>query len=404
MRVQVYYVERAGPLTEELRRILEHEDMVEVRLRGRLLSLRRRHDEPDLPILAQVWGVRHLMTPGHAPISAGRWEYGQLDWPDIGPITDDTARRLGLSAVAYVRDDVLDAYEGRREFIVHPESGSVSYGGQWSVGRTYRIGRDLIAMDIKKLYEGTPPETVRHWHTHAVAPPSGARGPDDGPNVGTRARRIVQGLTDLGEALAHLASPVLGQSLRGKDITGLDRTDLNYQGWWRAKHVEPIGRHIPLALDQVAFLARCNDLYKLVAEGLGEAWLRRLLVALGIPPDDIKSYRSLKLLDLLIRLADLAERSGLCLDDGPELLARLPGAPVTSPLASLFALTSLRQLADHRMDTSTQRKLDEALKTFDLDPAAYVGGWGAALDVVYDSIGATLETAAATLASAISSH
>jgi len=73
----------------------------------------------------------------------------------------------------YVRDSVLTLYEGRPEFTIHPESGSVSRGNQWSVSPTRRVGRDLIAVDLKKLYEGTPPETVRHWHAEAVPPPPG---------------------------------------------------------------------------------------------------------------------------------------------------------------------------------------------------------------------------------------
>lgn len=88
------------------------------------------------------------------------------------PLTGDQAMRMQLIEV-FVTDTVLAMYEGRPEFQIYPEQGAVSYGSQWSVGYTRRIGRDLIAVELRKLYEGAPPDVVRHWHRHAVAPPVG---------------------------------------------------------------------------------------------------------------------------------------------------------------------------------------------------------------------------------------
>ncbi len=400
--VQVYYAQRAGPLSDDIRRVLGDKQVVEFRLKGRLLDLRLLPGERESPVLAQAWGVRPLLRPGPSPISAGRWEYGALTWPRFStPITDDAALRLGLSAVAYVRDSVLALYEGRPEFTIHPESGSVSRGNQWSVSPTRRVGRNLIAVDLKKLYEGTPPETVRHWHAEAVPPPPDPYGLDM-PNVGTRSRRIVYGVAHLGEVIAQLATLVLTQSPTSRHITGLDRVELDDSGWWTAGHVEPVARHIPLALSKGGFLARCNDLYKLVVEGLSEKWMRRTLLAVGVPSDDIKELRSLKLLDHLARLAELANQSGLLLrEDGAILHGRLADEPVPSLLAPLFALTALRQLADHRAVAGERAKWGDALKPFGLDASSYTSsGWGMALDAVYDRVADTLEAVAATLETA----
>lgn len=400
--VQVYYAQRVGPLSDDIRRVLGDKQVVEFRLKGRLLDLRLLPGERESPVLAQAWGVRPLLRPGPSPISAGRWEYGALTWPGFSaPITDDAALRLGMSAVAYVRDSVLAPYEGRPEFTIHPESGSVSRGNQWSVSPTRRVGRNLIAVDLKKLYEGTPPETVRHWHAEAVPPPPDPYGLDM-PNVGTRSRRIVYGVAHLGEAIAQLATLVLTQSPTSRDITGLDRAELDDSGWWTAGHVEPVARHIPLALSKGGFLARCNDLYKLVVEGLSEKWMRRTLLAVGVPSDDIKELRSLKLLDHLARLAELANQSGLLLrEDGAILHGRLADEPVPSLLAPLFALTALRQLADHRAVAGERAKWGDALKPFGLDASSYTSsGWGMASDAVYDRVADTLEAVAATLETA----
>lgn len=394
--VQVYYVQRTGPLTDELRGQFDDAQIVEFRLKGRLLDLRLLPHEDEKRVLAQVWGVRSLLTPGPAPISAGRWDYGALRWPGfLEPISHDDAMKLGPLDVAYVRDSVLGVYEGRAEYSIHPESGAVSYGNQWSVSWTRRVDRDLIAVELKKLYEGNRPETVRHWHSHAVAPPG--RAALDERNVGTRARRIVYALVSLGEAVAMVASQFTPSPLSARDIVGLDRGELDYRGWWTADHVEPVTRNIPLDLTEDAFLSRCSDLYQLVGEGLSEAMLRRLLKDLGIPDGDVKDFRSLRLIAHLIQLAELANRAGLPLTNGKELHDRLKKETVGSPIERLFALNEFRQLADHRAQASRRERFDEALKVFGLNRGAYAAGWGLALDAVYDGMAETLETASTTL-------
>lgn len=395
--VQVYYIHRAGPLTDELRGLFDAKQIVEFRLKGRLLDLRLFIDEDDQRVLAQVWGVRPLLTPGAAPISADRWDYGTLEWPAFsGPISHDEALKLRPWHLVYVRDTVLGIYEGCPEYSIHPESGAVSYGNQWSVSWTRRVGRDLIAVELKKLYEGNRPETVRHWHNHAVKPPAEPASREQA-NVGTRARRIVYGMTSLGEALAAIASQVSTVSVSGMDFVRLDRNGLDYRGWWTNKPAEPITRHIPLELTRDDFLARCSTLYQLIGEGLSEANLRALLEALKVPPEHTVGFRSFKLLHYLIRLADLATRTGLPISSGTELQNRLKEEAAASPLARLFALNELRQLADHRTETSWQQRFEKALETFGLNPAAYAAGWGLALDAVYDGIAETLEMVATPL-------
>lgn len=391
--VQVYYVQRRGDPTSELDAILTDREICDFKVPGRLIDVRRVEGGQ---ILVQVWGVRPLILPGPAPISAGRWDYGTLEWPGFPkPIAHDDAMTLGPLDVAYVHDSVLALYEGRTDDSIHPESGSVSHGNQWSVSWTRRVGRDLIAVELKKLYEGNRPETVRHWHDHAVAPPVGAL---DEPQVGTRARRIVYAFVSLGEAAAKVASQFTSSPTSPNNIVALDRGELDYRGWWTAAHVEPITRHIPLDLTEDAFLSRCSDLYQLVGEGLSEASLRQLLTALGIPPDDIQDFRSLRLLAHLIQLADLASRAGLPLANGEEIHDRLKEETVGNPMERLFALNELRQLADHRAHTSRNERLADALKVFDLNRGAYAAGWGLALDAVYDGIADALEAASSVLA------
>jgi len=140
--VQVYHVQRRGDPTSELDSILRDKKIRDFKVPGRLIDVRKVQDGQ---ILVQVWGVRPLLTPGTAPISAGRWDYGTLQWPGLSqPIGHDDAMKSGRLDVVYVRDSVLGVYEGHAEYTIHPDSGAVSYGGQWSVSWTRRVGRDLI--------------------------------------------------------------------------------------------------------------------------------------------------------------------------------------------------------------------------------------------------------------------
>ena len=388
--VQVYYAQRIGPTSEEIDRMLSGRPIADFPLPGRLLDIRAVDDSGET-VLIQVWGVRLLVTPGASPISAGRWDYGALDWPGYsGPMTDKRAHGLGSMDVVYVRDTVLGAYEGRAEFSISPETGSVSYGNQWSVSWSRRVGRDLIAVELKKLYEANRPDTVRHWHAHALSPtpstPSGSA-----PNVGSRARRLVYAIARLGDALSIISS---GASLTttASEFVGFDAADLDYYGWWGATAVEPITRHILLGITREVFLDRASKLHQLVVESLSEAKLRALLLALNTPKDQIKDFRSLRLLDYLVRLVDASQASGLEITN-PSIHDRVD---VTEPssLAALFALNDLRQLSDHQTGASSQARFEKALEAFALHSSDYATGWGLALDALYDHLADALELVA----------
>lgn len=400
--VQVYLAQQSGSLTPDIVRVLgKGHHIKKFHWPGRFLDIHISEFDShhERPALVRVWGVRPLLKPDDAPVSAGRGDYGSLMWPGIPePVTQDTARQYQYTDHVYVSDSVLGQYEGRSEYSIDPESGSVSYGNQWSVSYTQRIGRDLIAVELKKLYESNPPEIVQHWHAHAQEPPSDPLAPQGRLNVGSRTRRIVYALAGLGEALEALASPILNQPMKGEDFVGLDRTCLDYAGWWTAEHVEPVTRHIPLTLTREDSLRRCQKLHQLVVESLKEGIIRRTLVALGIPPNDIREYRSLKLLDLLIRLAEEADQAGLQLSsDGSELYGRLQTASNPSnPLKLLFKLNDLRQMDTHAISSNNGR-FSSALRAFSLNPASFAAGWGTALDEIYDRISETLESITSTL-------
>ena len=164
-----------------------------------------------------------MYKPEHSPITAGRWDYGSLSWPGIeSRVSKERSRKLGLTYV-YVDDAVLQQYEEHPDrYSIHPESGSVSYGGQWSVSYCQRISRNLIRLEIKKLYEGCPPDVVRYWHSFAVDPPADKPAKLlQEPNVAKRSKKIVYAFVDLGNALSEFGNKLFGSGdLTSNDLLG----------------------------------------------------------------------------------------------------------------------------------------------------------------------------------------
>lgn len=402
--VQVYYESRRGRRDDAIAKVLDGKTQRDLKLADRLLDVRL-NDAGD-GYFVQTWGARRIAGPAGLPISTDPLEKEGLIWPGLdGPVTATVARGFRPGDYVYVRDTVLGAYEGQPGFRVSSESGGVSFGNQWSVGYTDRIGRDAIRVEIKKLYEGTRSRVIQHWHDHAIAPSpyltdSTVR---SAKNVGTRAKALVYAVTALGERLASLADKLNILDVTGVDVIGLDRAQLDYEGWWSGPHVEQITRHIPLNLDKSGFLNRCLALDKVAVEALQQKYLRRMVRAIGVPTDKIDDFRGLKLLDRLICLSLVAEDAGLPLwESGDEIIRRFQADDAKSamPIAKLFALSNLRQAAGHRKSNEDEI-IGKALERFGLDRSAAAGGWGAVLDQIYDQVAEQVEEAEQILAKAM---
>jgi hypothetical protein len=179
---------------------------------------------------------------------------------------------------------------------------------------------------------------------------------------------------------------------------------LEYQGWWTFQNLEPIGRHIPLAIPESAFLDRCIALQQVVAEGLSQTNLRLILHKLGVPPAEIEKLRGLKLLDHLVRMAQVAYHAGLELAlQGKEVWDRLKkdGTAPAEPIAHLFALHDLRVLASHA-SANRRAMLEGHLKRFGIAAGETAGGYGMVLDRVYDILGSELRQARSKVDAALS--
>ena len=75
---QVYFLQKTGPLTTDITALMNDKAIVDFRLKGRLLELRRIPGR-DEEVLAQVWGVRPLFASrpfAHKRGTMGLWLSG----------------------------------------------------------------------------------------------------------------------------------------------------------------------------------------------------------------------------------------------------------------------------------------------------------------------------------------
>ncbi len=386
--VQVFWEIRFGRIDDEIEKRLGDTEGLDIDFVDRKFSLTRAFEDRQL-VAVQVWGGRIVALPAGLPITTNSLEKEGLKWPGFADaVTDSMAARMRASDSVYVDDGVLAAYEGRPEFSIHPESGSVRFGTQWSVGFCNRVGRNLIRLELKKLYEGVPPHVTRHWNKFAVdpLPTSAYRAAIEERNIAKRAKEIIFSVVALGEALAQLGQLAGLKELRPEAFVGLRRIALEYNGWWTFEDAEAISRQVPPDLSSDAFLDRCMSLNKLIVEGLVEGKVRATLHSVGIPPDAIASLKGLKLLDCIVRMTQVAHATGLELPkDGARIWDRLShdGTDPAQPIAYLFALYDLRIINAHKAG-DRNKKLSEALEPFGVMPGEEAAGYGRILDRIYD--------------------
>jgi len=170
--------------------------------------------------ISQVSATATLMVPHGKPIT-DPIELS-LQWPDhTGLITGHGYGQFAAMERAFVKDEVLLAYQDRPEFDVHPESGSVQYESRWAFSYCDRYSRNFIRFELRKLYEGTPDEVLRYFHSlsvkEAVAKKDlqtyGRR------NVGIRAKEFVQAYLKLTRTLSDIAN-ALGIVVTQADVGG----------------------------------------------------------------------------------------------------------------------------------------------------------------------------------------
>jgi len=367
-------------------------------LRGRELWLKRVEHVEHGNQWSDTWCTRLVMKPTKALN-----EDQTLTWPDHdGPITGSGIMGgFGVMEEAYVRDEVLQQYQDRPEFDIHPETGMVGHGSWWSVSYCRRVGRDHIALELRKLYEGAQFSVIKHYAQYAVKKDSIPEPKDEleKRNIGRRAHEFIEAYLTLMNVLATLCDAAQ-LPYSAEEIGGLSKKDIDYKGWWTFSLLGRLGNVAPINMTYLDFLARCKYLFA-VLEGMKASHLRALLVRLQVPKKEINDTEALKLCAHLCQLAMVAKDEDWGLFTESELVIKKWDKEKKFDFYSpLFALNVLRTVDAHGSpsvgDPAAQTK---QLEVFGIDPNHFKNTGGIALDRVYDELISSLRSVTSLLLS-----
>jgi hypothetical protein len=399
--VAVYYEERFSKDDRSIDEVLQAKEGEMFDLPGRVLEIKLLRDRyhAAAPQMSSAWGCKPILVPKGRPVSDA--QEPSLVWPgDDKPMTFERASAKWI--YGFVSDEVLVDFENRPEFSVHPESGGVSYDGWWSVGFSRRVGRNHIQVELKKLYEGTPPHIIAHWHRFAV-PEAVAeldRKTHGNTNIAVRAKAVGEAFLRLTGSLQAL-SERMGAGFTQEDIGSLSTNGVEYVGWWTVPVLKPLGAVAKQTATREQFLGRAVSLFQLL-ENMKPAPLRNLALKLGIPKDEIQDVGSLSLLACIIQLAVIAAEHGHRLPEDAAAVVKLrnPDAKIPS-LDSVFALHKLRVCASHAPSADQDKKISAAAAVFGVNVASTAAGWGIAIDTMYDRMAQDLAALARFLNAAL---
>jgi hypothetical protein len=343
-----------------------------------------------------------LKPNGRLPISEEK--RSPLVWPGIDrPITISSDFNFGNSmARIFARDELLVKYEGIPEFEVNPTSGAVSYGGRWSLGYSHRVGRDFIAYELRKIYEGCPTSVIEHVHQYVVdrEVAEAQRTEIGSANIGNRAQRVINSYFKL-VGVVELVAQSVGLSLGLTQISSPTLAEVEYSGWWTFDEYRILGNVAKRSITRDEFLRRSERVFHVI-EPLRESSLRRILRAVGETGDDVDDLGSLKLLARLAQIACVSSESGLRIKrQAGSLIARWNGDVTVDAMKTLFALNDLRQLTDHVVRSGAKERFARAIEAFGIEQTQMKTGWGLALDRVYDRSADALTSLASLLESAV---
>jgi hypothetical protein len=362
----------------------QHEGL-SAELKGRHIWLKRVEHSDDGDQWSDTWCTRLVMKPENA-LNADQ----TLEWPDHDGSIKGSGIMGGFEVMeeAYVRDEVLIAYENRSEFDIQPEDGMVGHGTWWSVGYCWRVGRNHIGVELRKLYEGAQFSVIKHYCQYAVKKDSipSPKNESDKRNIGIRASEIVEAYLALMDTLAAICDAA-ELPYTAEDIGSLSKSDIAHKGWWTFPLLGRLGNVATLNMTYQEFLARCKYIFAIL-EGIKAVHLRALLVRLGVPKIEINQAESVKLCAYLCQLATIAKNEGWGLISDAELVIKGWDKDTKFDFYKpFFALNVLRTIDAHGSPSVGDPMAQSAnLEVFGIDPNQFKAAGGLALDRVYDSL------------------
>ncbi|RZK13697.1 MAG: hypothetical protein EOO43_17510 [Flavobacterium sp.] len=380
--IQVFNIQKEIYIDDETRDLLNGKKYYQTELQQCEITIKTYLHKKDIALL-EINGFQELPLDYNFSTDDVRKPLGHY-WPGIeGLVTTWRARHEMSFEYIYVNDKVLQKYENDEDHEVYPQSGSVAYRNQWSVNHCERIGKNGIKIEIKKLYEGVRLDVIDYWNQYSMHP-------DDiieGENIAVKAERLTRKYFLFSKLFSSLLNQHFDSCLTPTDIISLNEEEINYRGWTDFPEYEPISYVVDLdAFSKNDFTSRCTSILMLLVESLSQKSLRKMVDSLGFPKDETKDFRSLKLLELILKYFCIAAQSGLSPDkDRAAIVERVKEIREFTLLSLLFALNDIRQVGVHQTK-ETKTKLQNALEWFSIHPNEISGNYADACFQVYDRL------------------
>lgn len=345
--------------------------------------------------LLQLWGAAAVLEPvlSHEPTAEG------LIWPgDDQPMTSARANALLGYQPVFVKDTFLDRYEQDLAFECHPAEidgrwhTSPGYRGQWSFTDCIRVGRDAIQISMRELYKPKPTREIVHVFEYVLNPVNAAAIDATQPHILMRVDRIVQALLRIANGLAQLGDR-LGVAVDADNLFRLSANEIAANRWRSYPELRRLAHVAPRDMSQSAFLTRCKALNELV-QRMPVKPSKRLLIRAGCSDLELSDLRSLRLLQAIMTLAQELDARGddwtgfVCVAENVDWRAR------NATLGAIFQLNDLRNAEAHENFEDVR----QSLEAMGFDTALLNGGYGSALDHVFDSCAEALEALAKAIA------
>ncbi|WP_164903104.1 hypothetical protein [Rhizobium leguminosarum] len=378
--VRLFYYQKLIADTPEVRAIMSGEKHVELGGPNSwyLLDIR----EHDGGLLMQVWAKVSAVSPQRCETTRA----DGLTWPGIkDPMTSTRANSIAMHHTVYMDDKFLEKYEQNVFYDTVPiKDGarwlcSPSYKGQWAFSNCVRIGRNLIQTSIGELYKPKPDREIVHAFRYAVPPEQLSNFDLTEEHIAAKVDRLVNQILLLGDKLSALGTAV-GAPLDAADIVNFSREDLIANGWTNFPKLLQLAQVAPLDMSEQDFLARCKGIHELY-QRIPDGTLRMLVQKAGHTREKIGAIKSMKLLQALTNIlerlnADREKVDAFGTDPSPaDLTTR------NTSIAPLFVNAELRNVDAHGASG-----VSKALTAIGVDVVDLNGGYGRALDQVFDKV------------------
>ena len=378
--IRVFYYETLMPDEPEMRTLMDGEAHVKLGTDQdwyKIIIL-----EHQGKLLVRVWGAVMAIPPELCPERSANG----LMWPDTEqPMSHDRADALTRTLPVYLDDQFLERYEQSSLFNTVPARVhnqwlcSPSYLGQWSFTDCRRVGRNMIVVPMRELYQPKPDREIVHAYDNVLDSARVAEFNQDEEHIVAKTQRLLDQLLELGDHLETLGAAT-GEFMPADEIVGFSRAEINANGWSNYPNLCRLAQVAPLNMTEQAFLARCKGIHELW-QRIPNGFLRRLVMQAGHAKTDVRDFGSLKLLQALLNIVERLNADGEVVEAFGSSASPDDLTGQNSALTALFANNELR-IADAHITGDVLK----CLATLGFDIASVNQGYGRALDHVLDGV------------------